>query len=30
MVTERNCKPATAKCNLDMIKEFYLFLKLAL
>jgi site-specific recombinase XerD len=28
MVTERNCKPATAKCNLDMIKEFYLFLKL--
>jgi len=28
MVTERNCRPTTAKCNLDMIKEFHRFLKL--
>jgi len=28
MVTERNCRPTTAKCNLDMIKEFHRLLKL--
>jgi len=28
MVTERNCKPATAKFNLKMVKEFSRFLKL--
>jgi len=28
MVTERNCKPATAKLNLQMVKEFSRFLKL--
>jgi len=28
MVTERNCKSATAKYNLKMVKEFSRFLKL--
>jgi len=28
MVTERNCKPATAKNNLKMVKDFSRFLKL--